>query len=375
MGWNPANWAITDTLQGQEGGYSIPSLAKTAATFVPGVNSYVRAGDAVTNVLGATTSTASAPSGGTPGTGIPFYNLGTGAMGGQTNTGNTALPGGGTYTGTSGGSTGPSYDPADLAYLDSQKSLYESLFGKLDDTRNDGIRNLQDQYRLGLNKANTSRSRALEGYQTQEEDTKRSKVNAFNNVDQNTNSLANSVRRLLGLAGAAGSSAALYDLPAGIAREASRNRGNVMSDFATNMRGLDQARKYSEDDYNALLGDLERQKATGTENFEAGILGQRQNIQNTLADIAARRAKLLGQDPNSALQGYQNQYLNFQDQIQGLPEKYRQAVQARDVAVKPVSLKDYMVDRAAINANRQMGQDPASPYAQFLKKQQEEEQI
>lgn len=356
--WNPIDnlqwWANNNTVANAANSMTSPSLAPSGSAGI-GISNPTGASSGFTDVLGLVDGQTSSA---------------TDSRTLSSNNNNTTSP-----NTNNNKPAGPSYDPYDLDYLDTQKSLYESLYGKLDDTRSDGIQNLKDQYQLGLNKANTSRSRVLEGYQTKEEDTKRSKVNAFNNVDQNTNSLANSVRRLLGLAGAAGSSAALYDLPAGIAREASRNRGNVMSDFATNMRGLDQARKYSEDDYNALLGDLERQKATGTENFEAGILGQRQNIQNTLADIAARRAKLLGQDPNSALRGYQEKYLNFQDQIQGLPEKYRKAVQARDVAVKPVSLKDYMVDRAAINANRQMGQDPASPYAQFLKKQQEEEEL
>ena len=278
----------------------------------------------------------------------------------------------GTGRSTGTASRGPAYDPNDLAYLNSQEALYNNLMARLDNTRNIGLRNIDNQYQSGLDKANTSYSKAKTAYDTQEQDTKAKKVDAFGKVDANTNSLAASVRRILGLAGAAGSSA-MDDLQGGIAKVASQNRSGVLGDYATNMRGLATARKDSETDYNALLGELDSQKRQGRENFEAGVLGQRQTLNNSLSDIAARRAQLLGQNPANALRGYTDRYLGYQDQIDALPNQYFKGITARDVKSTPVSLKDYMVDRAAINANREMGAQPNSPYAQFLKKQQEEE--
>ena len=278
----------------------------------------------------------------------------------------------GTGRSTGTASRGPAYDPNDLAYLNSQEALYNNLMARLDNTRNIGLRNIDNQYQSGLDKANTSYSKAKTAYDTQEQDTKTKKVDAFGKVDANTNSLAASVRRILGLAGAAGSSA-MDDLQGGIAKVASQNRSGVLGDYATNMRGLTTARKDSETDYNALLGELDSQKRQGRENFEAGVLGQRQTLNNSLSDIAARRAQLLGQNPANALRGYTDRYLGYQDQIDALPNQYFKGITARDVKSTPVSLKDYMVDRAAINANREMGAQPNSPYAQFLKKQQEEE--
>jgi hypothetical protein len=206
-----------------------------------------------------------------------------------------------------------------------------------------------------------------------EKSTKDARSGAFDKVNQNTNSLANSVRRILGLAGAAGSSA-MVDISRGIAGEASRNRSNVLQDYAQNMGQLDEARRYSDEDYNALLGDLGRQRNTAKENFLRGITGQRQSLQGTIDEIAAKRAALLGGDASAALRQGQERYLGYEDQINALPNQFRNAITARDVAAKPISLKDYAVDRQAINANNSMGNDQYSPYGQFMRKQQDEEE-
>jgi hypothetical protein len=336
---------------------------QAAKTVIPGISILDQAKDTaegsnagVAQAPGYTTNTYQAP------IGQPIANY---ADGGTT--------GGATGSYSGGGTSQPAYSQQDLDYLDNQRSLYQALLDRIGSTETSGLNNIENQYQGGLDQANTSRSRTLSDYMTKENSTREARSSAFDKVNQNTNSLANSVRRILGLAGAAGSSA-MGDITRGVAGEASRNRSNVLQDYAGNMGQLDQARKYSDDDYNALLGDLGRQRNTAKENFQRGILGQRQGLQSTIDEIAAKRAALMGGDATAALRQGQERYLGFEDQINALPNQFNNTIKARDVAAKPISLKDYMVDRQAINANNSMGNDQYSPYGQFMKKQQDEEE-
>jgi hypothetical protein len=278
---------------------------------------------------------------------------------------------GGITTGSGGGS---SYDPADLAYLDDQKSLYERLLQSADSTLGSGLNSILDQYNQSKNKANTQFGRAETDYNQKEYETNYGKQQSINKVNANSRTLANSVRRLLGLAGASGGSA-MDDANTAIAREASQNRTGVLGDYATNMGQLKTGRDRTKEDYDALLGELEAQKRGSEESLRAGVESQKQSIWNTLADITGKRASLMGgnyQAVRAAQDPYRQSYLNAQNTIDQLPNQFRNAVTARDVSVAPVSLKDYFVNKANVSANRG-GQEAYSPYSQFLNKKRQEE--
>lgn len=371
MGWNPANWAITDTLQGQEGGYSIPSLAKTAATFVPGVNTYVRVGDGVTDVLGASTSTASAPSGGTFGAGIPFYNYGTGAAQptGQANEGGTA-PGSINTSGT--GTSAPAYDPKDLDYLNSQESLYSQLLSRVDPTLNTGLQGITDQYQKGVNNANTQYGRAQSDFDQKEYTTKTGMQSTMGGAKANSRTLADSVRRILGLAGAAGGTA-MSDATQAIGMDMQGKENAILGDYNLNLGQLKRGREETETDYNSLLGDLGEQRTSNERSLRGDVAAKKQSLQQILDEIKARRASLVGGDYKGAIQSGIDNFLGYEDQINALPNQYKNVIKGRDVKVAPVSLKDYFVDKTGIQRNQTS--QGGNPYAEMLlRRNQEEEQ-
>lgn len=280
---------------------------------------------------------------------------------------------GGAFSSGSGGSSRPAYDPNDLAYLDAQRDLYQRLLGDVDTFQRQGLESLSDSYTTERNKANKARGRALEDFQTQREDTTRDKQRALGEVNTNARTLADSLRRILGLASGRGSSAYRFAAPEAVARTASQNRSNVLGRFGENERNLVTAENRAKSDFEELLEDLARQRSSNEERLRTGFDTQRQGIQNTLAEIAGERARLIGGNPLSATAPYRTAYLGLQDQITGYPDQFRTAVTPRSVSVNPVSLRDYLVDRQAINANQAQGEDEYSPYRQFLRRRVEEE--
>jgi hypothetical protein len=106
-------------------------------------------------------------------------------------------------------------------------------------------------------------------------------------------------------------------------------------------------------------------------------MSQKQGVYQSLSDLAAERQRLLGgsyQDTRLATQPYQDKYFNLQNQIDALPSKFSTKVDPRKVDVKPVQLRDYIVDRQAINASKSSGQTQYSPYSAFLNRQRDEEE-
>ncbi len=111
------------------------------------------------------------------------------------------------------------------------------------------------------------------------------------------------------------------------------------------------------------------------QSLKTGVLGQRQGIQESLAQIAADKARAMGGSQIQAAAPYQQNYLTYQNQIDQLPQQYRTQVDARALSVQTPTLRDYVVDRAAINQQKQSGQQQYSPYSAFLNRGQDERQV
>lgn len=266
-------------------------------------------------------------------------------------------------------SSTPSYSSSDLAALDQQKALYERLLSSVGSTEKSGLQKLLDSYTSSVNNANTDRSRALETFGTQRADTQLAQQKALNAVGDNSRMLRNSLMRQLGLASSGGSA---FDVAGNaVAREASKNRADVQDTYGANWRDIATAERYAESDYQKLLNEIAADRASKTEDFKAGILGNRQSILQSLAQIEADRAALLGGSQTASAQPYVDQYLALQNQIDALPGQYRTAVDSRGLDVNVPSLRDYTVDRATLN-QQGAAQQQYSPYSQFLNKKEED---
>ena len=278
----------------------------------------------------------------------------------------------GAQTGSSG-----TYNPADLAYLDSQAGILRDMLGRSQNALNQGLTNLNDSYNRQVGSANQQRSRALEDFGVQREDTTRAKQEALGKVDTNARTLNDSLRRILGMAGGSESSAYQYAAPNAVARQASGERNDVLSGYAENDRSIGLAERRAEEDFASLLSDLAAQRGQKESELRTGILENEQDTNRSLADIAAQRSALQGGGYAAALAAqrpYADAISSRQSQLDNLFNQFRNPVLTpKAVNVQKPELRDYLVDRAGINAQQQAPTtDAYSPYSPFLKKQQEE---
>lgn len=209
----------------------------------------------------------------------------------------------------------------------------------------------------------------------QREDTTRGKLDAVGNVDTNARVLNNSLRQILGLASGSGSSAYQITAPNAVARDASIKRAGVGDAYAENFRDLDVAETRAKSAFEQLLEDLERQRNTSERDFRTGVGEQRNAIEEQLADVARERALLQGggyDQARMASQPFEARINERNISLDSLFDKFRNPFKVNPVKVDTPELRDYNVDRTAIN--QQTGQmDPGAPYRQFLPRKDEEE--
>lgn len=259
-----------------------------------------------------------------------------------------------------------SYNPEDLAYIDSQMGRLRGQYGKADTALSQGLKSLIDSYNNARSDANFERGRELENLGLKREDTNRGKDRAIDRVDDNARTLRESLLRRIGMASGSDSSAYKFAAPTAVAREASGQRGDVMEDYGVNFRNLGLTEKRANEDYDKLLAAIDADKRSREGKLRSGVENQRQSIDEALAEAAAQRAKLLGggyDQVRSAMAPYESQIAQRDKTINSLFDKYRTVGKFNPVKVDMPNLRDYTVDRAAIQANEQAGtQDPYAPY-------------
>lgn len=292
-----------------------------------------------------------------------------------TSTNNDGL---GYYTGGSG-AVAPAYSSADLAYLQDQQARLERQRQSAGTTLKNGLTQLGDSYNREVTGANSERSRALRNYGLQREDTERGKDRAINRVDTNARTLADSLRRRIGMASGSNSSAYQITAPSAVARNASIDRTGVVEDYGQNFRNLGIAEEDAKSQYQQMLEDLEAQRKQRESDFRAGVLDQYNQIDNNLAEVARQRALLQGggyDQVRQAMQPYSSAIDSRQSQLDGLFDRFRTPFERKPVNVQTPSLRDYTVDRATIGGGSQ-GQGGLDQYAPYRRPfaQDDDEQL
>ena len=92
--------------------------------------------------------------------------------------------------------------------------------------------------------------------------------------------------------------------------------------------------------------------------------------------MEGERQKILGGGYGAARvaqQPYMDAINSSNSVIDSLFDRFRTPYSVKPVTVEQPNLSAYTVDRQALNANKQFGSDPNSPYAQFLQRRQEDE--
>lgn len=307
-----------------------------------------------------------------------YYNATrpSGGGGGQSSSGANSNAGssyGDVLSSTSGGGNG--YSAEDIAYIDDLIANYNRQMGRTTTGLNQGLSQLENSYNKEQSRQNQLRGRALEDFAVQRSDTELAKNNAIGQVDTNARTLADSLRRKLGMAGGTDSSAFQYAAPNAVARLASGERTDVLSDYGQNFRDLETSENRAKSDFENLLADLLEQRKTRESGLRSGVLEQQNQISEALANAAREKASLLGggySAARSASAPYTRDIASRESAIDNLFNQFQTPYSVQDVKVNAPSLKDYTVDRAAINAN-QGSTSTYSPYEQLLKKRNEEQ--
>ncbi len=277
--------------------------------------------------------------------------------------------------GGGGGGGGSTYNPADLAYLDSQEDRLKGQTRRADTSLAQGLASLLDSYNSTRSDTNRQRGRELENIGVKREDTIRGKDKALDKVNTNARVLADSLRRRLGMASGADSSAYKFAAPTAVAREASGERTDVLGDYGVNFRNLDTTEKRAKEDYDNLLRAIEEDKRSREQKLRQGIESQKIGIAESLAEVARQRALLQGggyDQVKSAMAPYEKEISSRESAIDGLFNKYRNVGKFNPVKVNMPNLRDYMVDKAGIQANEEAGtEDPYTPYRPQLQDDEE----
>lgn len=345
-----------------------PDTSGVRGYYVKDGNRYVMDGAGITNVGTYTSGNDSYWDN------LGYTNLGSPSTSGNAGTENDMVMGYSRYTGS--GSSAPAYSQDDIDYLDWQRSKLEGQRGGIDKTQADGLWNIENEYNKSSGRYNEDKTNAMNRLADTRQGTQKQQTNALGRIDTNAMTLADSLRRRLGMASGANSSAYRFAAPNAVARQAGQQRTGVMEDYATNWKNIDRSENDTKTQFERLLEDLNTQRSDSKKNFEASILGKRNQIDSSLSDIASKRNSVLGgtfKNARSAMAPYESSISARDAEIQSLFDKYKTPYTMKEAQVYNPDLKQYMVDRTAINANSQNGNSDYAPY--YRKPQDEEEKL
>lgn len=352
MGWNPANWQITDTLQGQQGGFDLNPLdnggiigAPTTGTFLNTLSGGVTAPITNTSPANQTQWNGSNLGGGTSTAGGGDTTIVAGARIGEESP--VSLGGVDAESALRAQQT----SDALRAYADRENAL-RGLLGRAGATRQTGLTKIGDEY-------NANKTTGLAGYDDQRMFNTKDRLSNVDRINQKAQTGYNSLRRILGMSGSANQSAK-FGIGQAVSKVASQDRAGAFDTSGRNERGIDLAQ-------NTWLTDLNKRKADAEYGLEQDVLGNEQDVYGELATLAGQKAQLQGGNYDSIVAAqapYQAEISNRDNILSGLFEKYRPTLNA--VAERP-ELGKYTVDRAAVQANQQQAGD-FSPYSQLLRK-------
>jgi len=271
---------------------------------------------------------------------------------------------------------------ADLAYLDIQERTLRDQLARTQTALDQGLSGLGNSYNKEVSGANQQRERAMEQYGIQDTLNAKDKQGDLSAVDTNSRNLNNSVRRILGLAGAGGGSAQMLAAPKAIADTASTERNQVLETDAANQMQIGNARKTATEDFESLLKDLATQRSQREGELRTKIDSTRQDINANLGDVAGKRASARGAGFGgtlSAMNPYQSTISGLQGNIDRYFNDYMNPkYDVKQVQPKEVSLRDYLVNAAEIGTQQSQAYDPnttAELYRQKLQEDDEEQLV
>lgn len=275
----------------------------------------------------------------------------------------------------------PVVDPNEIAYWDDVTGSLNRLLQSSETQKAQGLEQLGNSYNQQLSRSNEAESRALRDYGIKREDTTRDKQSNLGAIDTRARTTNDSLRRLLGLAGAGISSAADFAAPNAVARQAGQQRSQTLDQFGRNARNIDLAEGDAKTGFANQREDFASQKREKEQTFLRGILESQNKIYDSLSNAATQKGLAQGGNYTTtaaARMPFQSAISERRNSLDNLFNQYRDPQFAvKNVEVKTPELGQYTNDRIALQAGQQNpGIDQSLlPYLPNLKDRKQESWI
>lgn len=348
MGWNPLNWQITDTIQGQDGGFglgggAIANYATNTGILNPG---------SPTSVSNLSSSANQQPIyGGTTTEGSPNPNS-TSWFPGDVNNGPTAQQ-----------IADQQAQQRQNAEWDRQINSINQNLGVYAPRLAGGLSDIDNRFNESKRLSGEQRTKARAGYDTQDALALQGRTRGYEQVDNYANKSANSLSRLFQGANAGNSSVARLLAPKLVGQASDSRRLDVTETANQNIAGIKSARDDAESQFDYSDQDIENNRGYEKQAFEKGITQEEINQYNERGRIE-REA---GRDASGS-QAEVDRRMGRLGELFGAGS-FNPQYQVKAVAPKAVSLNDYKVDPMSLKLGQQ--QQGGSFYAPQLKKKNE----
>jgi len=332
MGWNPANWSIVNTLQGQSNNPGKPA-PKSKPSPVQQHNSWVDA----QNKKGVPAE-------------LPYWE--------ETSYG---VPRSSGYA-----AAAPVGDPNLVAQYQNQAQALTNQLGQLDATQNVGLGNLQNSYRSADNRLNSEWGVAQRDYTTGKQDTEAGYQSARNAAATQARNKLSALQRLLGISGAGNSSAAQQAVPLAVAQDATQKIAPVQGTYASNRRNQDVNFQDTERNYKNNQQDLVQKLFSQEQALKQQIAQTRQGLLAQIQQANIQKAVAGGANyaqAAAAQGGITNQINSLLSQITQLGNQYANPVLSTgQVQYKAPELGEYLMGQTAgISQSGLPGSDSVNP--------------
>lgn len=342
MGWNPLNWKITDTLQGQEGGYSLDPFSGVGSSGNL-TNAIANSNQVQPTSSSPTTSAAQQASGGMLGGAkrgvVLSASTDVGALSPYTDNSSYGTYG---YGSAGGARTAVSNNNA---YYDAQMAGVNDQIARLDRQAPIGYSNIDNSYNQSYNKLLGNKAVAERDYNLNRDRSMQDNLSARSDIDSRVRSRATGLQRLFGSTGGGNSSWSKDLAPLAAAREGTQMRQGVDQAYGRNMQNMDMSWEDFNRNFNQSQADLETQKMQKRNEFDSGIQQTRASLLEQLATLGAQRAQDNGMSYQQAMatrQPYESQLRGIYNQIDQLGNQYSNPViKANDVRYAAPELSQY----------------------------------
>lgn len=279
--------------------------------------------------------------------------------------------GAGSGTTTSGTTTsGPSIADS-IAALNDANSQDDAQYNSTEAALQNGLTQIGDDYNKNVSRANEDQNTAHTNYDKQRTQNTTDRQTAQDAIYANGNTLAQSVRRIFGLASGANSSAYQIAAPGAIAKDMTVKTADNAANFKKNYDAIDNAQNETDTSFGRFLQDLADQRKQKESGLRGGILQQEQSILADKANNQAKIAQLNGgtyADGKAAAAATTAAAQARQSAIDGLFAQFRTPYNVTAVTPTAATTDQYTPTKSTVATNGAQPTVDESPYAAALKK-------